>query len=338
MTQGKSLADAKSSKEKCANCFAVLSSNTIPVRCNACKKGFHQKCNTGPKASTRGNLWKCEKCTKLQQSHLTTTTDCHLPETASSSPSQPLPVAVRNKLQIYQWNADGIRPKFVELRDRLINSNIDILAVQESKLRKADKTPFIEGYATVRKDRNNILGGGLLLFIRTDITFEKLHSFEKAAMEILSIRLKTTKSTWLELYNVHLRNTSIQHNLFDPSLIKLGPSSLILGDLNGHSQMWDPIQTQDQRGDKILDWILDNDLHIFNDGSATRNSRITGNDSTPDISLSGSNWSAKTFWRLAEPIGNSDHLPILIEINHKIHYEPVVPRAARWRRNGVNWV
>ena len=99
--------------------------------------------------------------------------------------------------------------------------------------------------------------------------FEKLHSFEKAGMEILSIRIKATKSTWLDLCNVYLPNTSTQHNSFDPSLIKPGPSSLILGNLNGHSQMWDSLQPQGQRGDEILDWILDNDLHILNDGCAT---------------------------------------------------------------------
>ena len=64
-------------------------------------------------------------------------------------------------------------------------SDINVLAIQESKLRRT----------TVQKYRNNILGGRLLLFIRTDIVFEKLHSFEKSGMEILSIRLKTTKST-----------------------------------------------------------------------------------------------------------------------------------------------
>ena len=100
--------------------------------------------------------------------------------------------------------------------------------------------------------------------------------------------------------------------------------------------MWDSLQPQDQRGDAILDWILGNDLHILNDGSATRTSGITGNDSTPDISLCGSNWSAKTSWRLAEPIGNSDHLPIIIELNHKICYKPVIPRSAWWRRSGVD--
>ena len=64
---------------------------------------------------------------------------------------------------------------------------------------------------------------------------------------------------------------------------------LILGDFNGQSQIWKSLQPQDQRDDNILDWILDNDLHILNDGSATRTSRITGNDSTSDISLCGSN-------------------------------------------------
>ena len=99
--------------------------------------------------------------------------------------------------------------------------------------RQTWKIPFMEGYTTVWKNQNNILGGRLLLFIRTDIVFEKLFSLEKAGMEILSVHLKTTKSNWLELYNVKLLDTSTQHNFFDSSLIKPGLSSLILGD---HSQ------------------------------------------------------------------------------------------------------
>ena len=101
--------------------------------------------------------------------------------------------------------------------------------------------------------------------------------------------------------------------------------------------MWDSLQHQDQRGDEILDWILNNDLHILSYGSATRTSRITSNDSTPNISLYRSNWSAKTYWKLAEPICSYVHLPILIEINYKIRYQSAVPRAARWRSNGVHW-
>ena len=75
-------------------------------------------------------------------------------------------------------------------------------------------------------------------------------------------------------------------------------------------------------------------MYILNYGSATRTSQITGNDSTLDISLCGSNWSAKTSWRLAKTIGSSSHLLIIIELNHKICYKPVIPR---WHRNGVDW-
>ena len=160
LNQGLSLADEKNLKEKCAKCSAALRSNTVPVRCSVCSKGFHQKCSTGPKASTCDNL--CEKCTNIQQNCTSQSTN-HGP--TNSLPSQPVPSTTRNKLKIYQWNADSIRPKLLELRDRLLNSDIDVLAVQESKLQKTDKTPSIEGHATIRKDRNNILGGGLLLFI-----------------------------------------------------------------------------------------------------------------------------------------------------------------------------
>ena len=124
-----SLADSKNSRDKCAKCFAALRSNTVPVRCDVCKKGYHQKCSTGPKASTHNDQWKCEKCTKLQQNLLAASTNCQFLGPTNSTPSQPLPIAFRNKLKIYQWNADGILSKFVELRHRLINSGIEVLAV-----------------------------------------------------------------------------------------------------------------------------------------------------------------------------------------------------------------
>ena len=264
-----SLAGAKSSEEKCDKCSTALCPNTFPARCRACNNGFHQKYSTGPKASNCYDQWKCDTSIKVQQNQISASNVCQLPGSTNLIPSQPQPVASRNKLKMYQWNSDGIPPKFPELRDLLINSRIDVLAVQESGLQEVDKTPFVEGYATVRKNCSNILGGGLLLFIGTDIVFEKLHSFEKAGMEILSIHLKTSKLTWLKQYNIYLLNITIRQNSFDPSLIKPSPTSIILGDFNGHSQLWNPLQPPDARGDKILGWILDNDLQILNDGSDT---------------------------------------------------------------------
>ena len=97
LNQGISLADAKSSKGKC---FAALHSNTVPERCNACNMGFHEKCSTGLKASTRDDQWKCDKCTKLQQNRLATFTNCQFSKSINLTRSQLQPVVFQNKLKI----------------------------------------------------------------------------------------------------------------------------------------------------------------------------------------------------------------------------------------------
>lgn len=199
--QGMPAGGAKNFKKKCAKCSATLLSNTVPVRCSVRNKGFHQKCGTGPKASNSGDYWEFDTCTKFQQIWIDASNFYQLPASTNSIASQPQPATSRNKLKIYQWNATGIYLKCPELCVLLFNSGIDVLAVTESKLCKSDKTPFVEGYATVQKDCSNVLRGGLLLFIRTNMISEKLHSFEKAGMAILYICLTTTESSWLELYN-----------------------------------------------------------------------------------------------------------------------------------------
>ena len=91
-------------------------------------------------------------------------------------------------------------------------------------------------------------------------------------MEITSIHLKTTKSTLFKLFNVYLPNTITQQNSFYPSVMQPTPTSIILGNSNGLSQLWNLLQHQVCQGDKTLDWILENDLHILHDGSARQTS------------------------------------------------------------------
>ena len=58
--------------------------------------------------------------------------------------------------------------------------------------------------------------------------------------------------------------------------------------------MWDLLEPPDFCGDKVLDWILNNDLYILSYGSTTQISQITNNNSTSNISLCVSKQSAKT--------------------------------------------
>ena len=161
-------AEANQARERCGKCSKILRSNTAPIRCKLCAKGFHQKCSTGPHSSDRDEDWKCPNCAAKQNAQREAPA-----KDKNRIISQPVPSTSRQKLTILQWNADGIRTKFPEVQDRLINSDIDICAVQESKLRKNNKTPITEGFATLRKDRKVLNGGGLLLYIRSDLTFKK---------------------------------------------------------------------------------------------------------------------------------------------------------------------
>lgn len=110
----------------------------------------------------------------------------------------------------------------------------------------------------------------------------------------------------------------------------------ILGDFNRYSHLWDPIQPLDAQGSELREWTWDLSLYVLSDGSPSRTSCITGNDSSPDLSIRGRIWSTKTSWKTAEPISSSDHLPIQIDIHHSIRYQLVLPFKSKWRRNGVD--
>ena len=54
----------------------------------------------------------------------------------------------------------------------------------------------IEGFATIRKDQKELNGGGLLLFIRIHLTFEKFKSDQRGGPEIQAICIRSSKTQW----------------------------------------------------------------------------------------------------------------------------------------------
>ena len=150
-----------------------------------------------------------------------------------------------------QRNADGIENKLDELKQHLVNSNIDILAIQESKLlgpdsgSTPDPTPEIPSYKPKRKDRVGAVnrgvgvGGWLLLYIREDVRFQELSKAEENGLGVYTIHVQLQRKEWVRISNVYLPSSSTQENRFNPALIPSGLDSIIVGDLNAHSSLWD---------------------------------------------------------------------------------------------------
>ena len=77
-------------------------------------------------------------------------------------------------------------------------------------------------------------------------------------------------------------------------MINYRPNCIIVGYFNKQSHLRDSFQPPDAQGNKLEEWIYDLNLQVLNNVSPTRTSCITGNDSSPDLSISGETWSTKT--------------------------------------------
>ena len=193
----------------------------------------------------------------------------------------------KTSLRLLQWNADGIRPKASELNLRLKRGEYDVCVVQETKLRPGVPTPKMEGYTSIRTDRpRHDGGGGLLTYIRDNLVFERVGQSSLNGTEISSVRVRMGKRKWATITNLYCPPTRSHSGMVSSlSMDKVPTSSdsIVCGDFNAHNRIWDSHQPQDTRGDEVVDWTLDNDFKILNDGSYTRINMRMG----PDYSNNG---------------------------------------------------
>ena len=99
-----------------------------------------------------------------------------------------------------QWNADTLLTKVIELKARLISDDIDVCAIQETKLLEHSNLPSFtnEGYNIIRADRKlTNAGGGLLFLVRSTLVVEPLDAVAIEATETQSIKVRLDKSKWV---------------------------------------------------------------------------------------------------------------------------------------------
>ena len=198
-------------------------------------------------------------------------------------------------------------------------------------------TPVIKGYAAVRGDRKGAAfpGGGLIIYIKDDIVFKSNGHCQRDAVELLSISVQRKSKKWLTINNMYIPPKAEM----DLSWIPIKGDTIIAGDFNGHSRLWDDHQPCDSRGEKIIDWMLEKDLTCINDGSHTRVNRGTGGLSTPDTTFVTTGLNTKSKWSaIDETDMDSDHLPIVVEIKKSdIQTISTMPFRTRWKTKNVDW-
>ena len=305
-------------KRSCLVCDRSTRPSLRPLICAGCLRECHKNCSSLSRTEQEmyilAGSWRCENCSVKRHSPGITRDPSN-----TTGAVRIADVKLRSCLSILQWNANGIKTKMVELEEKVRRMEIDIIMIQESKLRSLDKDPRIAGYSTVRKDRDVGMGGGLVTFIKEDIPFITVnhsHGLPDSKLEALIIDLNPATLHRMTCVNVYRPPSRRAHQVQDFSTSELPTAQNIIigGDLNVHASSWDQWQPEDEMGAKLEVWMADNDFGIVNDGSATRVNAGTGGRSAPDVTLINNFWLDKVEWCTIECMG-SDHLPIIITVD-----------------------
>ena len=198
-------------------------------------------------------------------------------------------------------------------------------------------SPDIDGYTLIRGDRIGAEnpGGGVLTLVNKDIIYDRNGFSNRNGIELLGISVQLSNRKWLTLNNYYIP----PDDPIDLSWIPLDPDSVHAGDFNGHTQLWDHIQPTDDRGEQILDWMLENNLTCLNDGTPTRINRGTGGLSTSDITLVSDSLKNKVKWSvISETTMGADHSPIVCDIKTDgIQTISNTPMRTCWKSQNINW-
>ena len=198
-----------------------------------------------------------------------------------------------------------------------------ILCISETWLKEDDPTINIMGFTPIdrkdRQDRDREKGGGLLTFIRDDIKAEKksLNMPQNSRLEaqLIEISLAHDKVSLLHIYNPE---QNININDLDMLVRQLTRKFIIVGDFNGHHQLWDPeVPRTNQCGRQLADYmIIDHpDMAL-----ATTPGLITHTCSTPPFNTSTLDltFCSNNLIQVTETFNKadrgSDHYPILTKV------------------------
>ena len=108
-----------------------------------------------------------------------------------------------------QLNANRIRSTVEELKHLLLTAQPDVVAIQESKINPASRTPKIPDYTAIRTDRKHKQVGGLITYIKSDTTFTHIKTPQ-------TINTDNTEIQLLKMHTKHFKDITIANIYIAP--------------------------------------------------------------------------------------------------------------------------
>jgi len=326
-------------KTTCAECKRTIRIGHRRKKCTTCPSQFHiyhlGNTRKACEDALDNNTWRCQPCKGTPTNN--TQQQLNQPNTFA-----------KPSLNILQWNSDGINTKLEELEQVLRKYDIDIACIQESKMAPKDTSPNINGYNTIRKDRHDTSlkrGGGLITLLKKGIHHQAAPTNDIRGLESLTVELATENEEPLFITNAYLPPTTSEYlarqlqGEQENINILVRQNEVITADLNAHDPLWDQHSNSNQRGEELVEYLLDNQGVIHNiDESFTRHSADFTSKSSPDVTISHEqNSNTINNWHTITEL-SSDHLPILFRIDTATAFNTNNNTTRKtWNWKEANW-
>ena len=171
--------------------------------------------------------------------------------------------------------------------------------------------------------------GGVSVLVRDGIPSSECTL--NTSLQAKAVTISTSKTiTVCSLYLPHSEHLNIV--LLTRLIDQLPNSFVICGDFNGHSMTWG-CDKNNSRGDRIGDFITENNICLLNDGSYTYLHPATGTFTAIDLSLCSPDIIMELDFMVESDSYGSDHFPIILNIGVSLPDAP-----PRWNLNRADWV
>lgn len=233
----------------------------------------------------------------------------------------------KNGMIIGHINIQGIRSKFDELQILLTSNKIDIFGITETKLDQIHITESftINGFQVpFRKDRSNKKGGGILVYVRNNISCCQRTDLEDSELEHVWLEVKNPNSKSFLLCVLYRPPSSLVSwkTSFDANIDKAqceDKEILIVGDLN-----------KDLMNDQLKEEWVNFTLSLGLTQLITTPTRVSKNSKTLIDHIYSDNIQ-NISWTTAPKLSLSDHFPIFCSRKTKINCKKSAHHSIKYR-------
>lgn len=230
---------------------------------------------------------------------------------------------------ILQWNCNGLRPKWNELKLWLAKKKFDVLALQEANLPVGMNLVLFKRY-TAPHPIQTFKHGSLALFVGVHLPQHQLKTGHLCSegTEVIAVRTRLGTAE-VTLVTVYCRPSNTKTKL-PPDFLRAVTNSLpepfiICGDFNAHHALWGD-QNTDNRGRDLATDFEEANLVMANSGEPT----FYRHPYQSAIDLCFHSRTVLLNWDVMLDTRGSDHFPILITVQCKAS-------PTKKRTKIVNW-